>query len=210
VRWKKIAVKHLIFNIMSIIIRACIEDGTIPDYICNPCEAGENGRVRGAAYIDKSLKAAITEANIASETWWAQHIESGKIKIIPNTRGTFDGGTKKTVTGFGDDKEKIIGKTFAAVVNDINHTGNEGFYEALENNYKDYIFAFRTKNELRVATDVMTGLEVKDAVEEDTDTTVVWQANITWDQNAPKMLVPVYLLTDAVKKLFTACVEIDE
>ena len=195
---------------MSIIYKTCTVDGTLPDYICDPCGGSENGRLRGAAYIHKNLKASITNANVASKSWWEEQIEADLIKVIPNTRGTFDGGTKKTVTGFGDDKEKIIGKTFTAVVNDINHTGNEGFYEALENNYKDYFFAFRTGKELRIATEVMTGLEVKDAVEEDTDTTVVWQANITWDQNSPKMLVPVYPLTEDVKNLFTSCVEIDD
>jgi hypothetical protein len=210
VRWKKIAVKHLIFSIMSIIYRTCAEDGTIPDYIFDRCTDGEGAGVRGAAYIDKSLKAAITEENVASETWWKQHIKSGKIQLVPRTRGTFDGGTKKTVTGFGKEKEKVVGKTFTAVVNDLNHTENEGFYKALENNYKNYIFSFRTESELRIATDVMTGLEVKDAVEEDIDSKVLWQANITWEQAKPDLTVPVYSLTDAVDELFEAGIEVDD
>jgi hypothetical protein len=193
---------------MAIIYKTCTADGTIPAYMCDPCGSTEGGRVRGAAYIHKSLKADLTKANVEAKTWWVTNIEAGLIKIIPSTRGTFDGGAKKVVTGFGDEKEKVIGKTFTAVVNDKNHTGNAPFYEGLENNYKDYIFAFRSEKELRVATDVMLGLEVKDPIEEDTDTTVSWQANVTWTQNAPKMLVPVYTLTDDVKGLFTDCIEV--
>jgi hypothetical protein len=193
---------------MAIIYKTCTADGTIPAYNCDPCGSTEGGRVRGAAYIHKSLKSSLNETNIADKTWWEDNIESGMIKIIPSTRGTFDGGAKKVVTGFGDEKEKVVGKTFTAVVNDKNHSGNAPFYEALENNYNDYIFAFRSEKEIRIAADVMSGLEVKDPIEEDTDTTVSWQANVTWTQNAPKMLVPVYPLSDGVKELFTDCIEV--
>jgi hypothetical protein len=193
---------------MSIIYKTCTQDGIIPDYICDPCEVPEKGRVRGAAYIHKSMKSTITKENVESFTWWENGIESGMIMIIPSTRGTFDGGAKITVTGFGDEKEKITGKTFTAVINDKNHTGNVDFYESLENNYKDYILAFRTEKELRIATDVLTGLEVKDNVEEDTDSAVLWQATVTWNQSKPKMIVPVYQLTEKVKELFTSCIEV--
>lgn len=192
---------------MSIIYKTCTEDGNIPDYICDPCGSTEGGRVRGAAYIHKSLKSTITKTNVESFEWWENGIESGLIKVIPSTRGTFDGGAKQTVTGFGDEQEKITKKTFTAVINDANHAGNESFYGALENNYKDYIFAFRTEKELRIATDVLTGMEVKDNVEEDTNSAVLWQSTITWDQSKPKMIVPIYELTDEVKELFTSCVE---
>ena len=194
---------------MAIIYKTCAQDGTIPDYVCDPCDKTEDGRVRGAAYIHKSLKDTILKTNVESFNWWENGIESGMIKVIPSTRGTFDGGAKQTVTGFGDEQDKVTKKTFTAVVNDKNHAGNELFYEALENNFKDYILAFRTKNELRIATDVMTGMEVKDAVEEDTTSIVVWQATITWDQSVPKTIVPIYTLTDEVKELFTNCVDTD-
>jgi hypothetical protein len=194
---------------MAIIYRTCTQDGTIPDYICDPCGTTEGGRLRGVAYIHKSMKDTITKQNVESLLWWENGIESGMIIIVPSTRGTFDGGAKVTVTGFGDEKEKITKKTFTAVINDSNHTGNEAFYEALENNYKDYILAFRTEKELRVATDVLTGLEAKDNVEEDTNTSVLWQATVTWDQSKPKMIVPIYVLTDEVKQLFTSCLQVE-
>ena len=194
---------------MAIIYKTCTQDGTIPDYVCDPCGATEGGRVRGAAYIHKSLKSTITEQNVESLPWWENGIESGMIKIIPSTRGTYDGGVKQTVTGFGDEQEKVTKKTHTAVINDANHAGNEQFYEALENNFKDYVFGFRTEKELRIGTEVLTGMEVKDNVEEDTNSAVLWQATITWDQSKPKMIVPIYKLTDEVKELFTSCVEVE-
>ena len=194
---------------MAIIYKTCTLDGTIPDYVCDPCGATEGGRVRGAAYIHKSLKDTIIKTNVESLDWWENGIESGMIKVIPSTRGTFDGGAKQTVTGFGDEQDKVTKKTFTSVINDANHAGNEEFYEALENNYKDYIMAFRTEKELRIATDVMTGMEVKDPVEEDTSSVVLWQSTITWDQNVPKTIVPIYTLTDEVKDLFSNCIDVD-
>jgi len=193
---------------MAIIYKICATDETFPDYICDPCGEPEKGRVRGVAYIHKDLKSTIDKTNVESRAWWENGIESELIKIVPSTRGTFDGGTKQTVAGFGDEKEKIVGKTFVAVINDQNHTGNELFYQALENNFKDYIFAFRTGSELRIANDVILGLEVKDNVEEDTESDVFWQATVTWEQNRPKMIVPIYDLSDDVKSLFTNCLTI--
>jgi hypothetical protein len=175
--------------------------------MCDGCGETEGGRVRGAVYYHRSLKSALTAANLLSVEWWETQIEAGKVKVIPSTRGTFDGGTKNTVTGFGDDAEKITGKTYTAVVNDRNYAGNVAFYEALENNYKDYIFGFTTENLLHNATDVMTGLEVKNAVEEDVNSAVLWQANVTWIQKVPNQAVKIYQLTGEIKDLFRKCID---
>jgi hypothetical protein len=193
---------------MAIVFKTCTQNGIVPDYVCDPCAKSEGGRVRGAVYFHKSLKADLIKANLESKTWWETQIQAGTVIIVPTTRGTFDGGAKVTVTGFGDSKEKVKGKNFTVVVNDQNHAANEAFYNALENNYKDYIFGFRTENELRVGTEVMTGFEAKDPVEEDTDSVVLWQANIVWEQFAPGTTVPIYSLTDDVKDYFTSCIEI--
>jgi hypothetical protein len=192
---------------MPINYKTCTVDGTVPAYLCDPCTGTEAGRLRGAFYMHKSILSEITDENIALKTWWETQIEAGTIILVPTTRGTFDGGTKRTVTGFGDEKEKIIGKTFTAVVTDPNHKGNAEFYEALENNYSDYYFGFRTASEIRIGTKQITGLEVKDPVEEDTDSIVPWQATVTWDQDKPEMTVPIYPLTDEVKGIFT-CYEV--
>jgi hypothetical protein len=195
---------------MALVYKTCTEGGEFPAYACDDCAGTEGGRVRGAVYFHKSLKSVLTNSNFSLISWWETQIEAGKVKVIPTTRGTYDGGTKNTVTGFGDDQEKITGKTCTAVVNDPRHAGNLAFYQALENNYRDYIFGFRTEKELRVAGDVMTGLEVKDPVEEDASSIVAWQANITWIQKAPNTLLSIHPLTDEVKELFSNCIDESE
>jgi hypothetical protein len=192
---------------MAIVYKVCGADGSIPEYLCDLCGEPEMGGLRGAAYIHKSLKAAITSANVQDIDWWSGNIQNGKIFIIPSTRGTYDGGAKNTVTGFGDEQETVTGKTFTAVVNDRHHAQKQSFYESLEANAKDYIFGFRTGSELRIAKNVIQSVEAKDNVEEGIDTNVLWNATVIWKQNKPYTTVPVYPLADEVKDLFSNCIE---
>jgi len=195
---------------MAIIIKQCLDDGMLPDYNCNPCGVSEKGRVRGACYIEKSLKNELIKENLESVSWWKQQIEAGLIKIIPTTRGTSDGGTPVAVTGYGNEAEKMTGKDFVVVVNDRNHKGNAEFYAALEVNRNRFIFGFRTGSQLRIATDKITNLSVQDPVEEDVNSDVTWNATVTWRQNVPQTTIPIYTLTDEIEELFENCIEVEQ
>jgi len=194
---------------MALVYKTCAIDDNLPEYICDPCAEGELGGVRGTAFIHKSLKEEITKTNLELISWWEQHVNAGLIIVIPTTRGTFDGGTPNTVPGFGDVAEKITSKTFTLVFNDLNHKENQPFYQFLENNFKDYIPAFRTGSELRVGTDVLASCAVADNIEEDINSNVLWTGTTTWKQKSPNTLVPVYNLTDKVKNLFSNCIDKD-
>lgn len=197
---------------MTIVYKKCAPDGEIPEYMCDPCETGELGRVRGAAYIDKSLKDLIDAEsttpgvkNIESKSWWETQILAGLIKVIPTTRGTYDGGTSNMVTGFGDRREVKSSKTHSLVFNDPNHKGNDDFYQAIEDNAENYFIAWRTDTELRVSKETLTNVDAQDAVEEDLDSIVTWQVTNTWDQKGSKKNVPIYNLGD-VKDVFN-CID---
>lgn len=169
--------------------------------MCDPCIIGEHGRVRSVAFINKSLKDDIEKdsstpgvKNIESKEWWETQIEAGLIKVIPTTRGTYDGGTANMITGFKNKKEIKSNKTHVVVFNDPNHTGNDDFYNAIENNDDNYLIAWRTETELRVGLDSLTSIDAKDAVEEDIDSIVVWNVTCTWKQTGKKKNVPIYNL----------------
>lgn len=197
---------------MAIVYKKCVADGGIPEYMCDPCVTGEHGRVRSVAFIDKSLKDTFTAEsstpgvkNIESKSWWETQILSGLIKIIPTTRGTYDGGTANMITGFGDQKERKSSKTHVLVFNDPNHTSNDEFYQAIEDNAESYFMAWRTETELRVSTELLSTVDAKDAVEEDIDSFVVWAVTCTWDQKGSKKNVPIYNLGE-VKDVFN-CID---
>ena len=188
---------------MAIVRKECIDNQPMPNYHCNECGVVEKGRLRGAFYVKKDLQDRLVN-NIDDYTVWEELIEGENLFLIPSTRGTFDGGTRVAVAGFGDDVEKMTGKDFVAVVNDPNHNvDNAKFYEALAVNYKEYIFGFRTGDQLRVATDAITILDVQDPVEDDVESVVTWNATVTWNQKVPEVIVPVYKLDPRVKALFT-------
>lgn len=196
---------------MAITYKTC-NGGTIPEYLCDPCEETEKGRIRGAALIHKSLLASMntvvspaTAKNIERKTWWETQIEAGLIKTFPKVRGTYDGGAAITGTGFGDVKEKTIGKTHTVVINDPNHKGNAEFYDAVEENATDYVIAFITGSELRAATTVLQSAVAKDEVTDDVDSEVIWSLTCVWKQSARPYNVPIYALGD-VKNVFN-CIE---
>jgi hypothetical protein len=192
---------------MGVIYKLCTGEDSLSEHVCEACGGTEKGGLSGAVYFHRDIKSALTESNLSSLSWWKTQIEAEKAVIVPTTRGTCDGGAKNTITGFGRKKEKVTGKTYTAVVNDAVHAGNLDFYQSLENGYDNYIFGFCTENELRIAGNTIRSVEVKDAVEEDIDSLVLWQATITWIQDAPETLLPVHVMTEDVKALFNGCIE---
>jgi hypothetical protein len=197
----------LIYITMAITYKTCQADGTIPAYVCDPCSEGENGRVSGVFFIKKSALVDATAANLVLLSWWETKIAAGDIIVIPSVRGTYDGGAKNTITGFGRQSERVTGKTHTVVFNDNNHAGNQPFYESLENNAKNYAMGFVTENELRLGAKALDTFEAKDPVEEDVKSKVVWNATATWIQSAPKTL-PIIDISDSVDiiNLFDNCI----
>lgn len=189
---------------MAIIYKTCTSEGGIPDYICDACADGEKGRVRSIFFVHKSLLETLKAVgvgllkNIETKTWFETQIEAGLIIVVPNTRGTYDGGAASKVTGFGDVKEKTIGKIHTVVFNDPNHKGNGEFYGSIEDNAKDYALGFRTGSELRVATSVIETFESKDAVEEDTESLVLWNGTAVWTQKGRQKSIPIYDATEVI------------
>jgi hypothetical protein len=193
---------------MALVYKNCIPTTGNPAYACDPCSDGEKGRVSGVVLFDKSIKDDLTQANLILMSWWEAQLAASTVRIIPSVRGTYDGGTNKTVTGFGRLAEKITGKEHVLVWNDKNHTTNHAFYSYLEENLKNFIPGWVTENELRIANAPLTKFEVKDPVEEDVDSIVVWQSTATWTQKNPN-IPQIFDLTehDDVKELFDNCID---
>jgi hypothetical protein len=196
---------------MAIVYKSC-GGNTIPAHLCNACTKTEKGGVRGVAYIQKILIDAVRNAetglinktNVELLTWWNTNIENGKIIIVPQTRGTFDGGSPQTGAGYGDTKEITIAKNFTLVSHDPDHKDNEEFYAALSNAPGAYHVAWRTGTELRIS-DTPVNIDVVDNTEEDVDSVVDWAATATWTQS--RKTVQVFDVTP-VKQLFN-CFEVE-
>ncbi len=169
---------------MAIIYKTCTisEDLT---HTCDPCGEQEMGNVRSIVLIDPD--AGFVSAPIVKATWEAA-IEAGTVIIVPETRGSFDGGTPKYVPGYGNLREKLIGMDYMLPFKDPNLAANAEFWEGVEKKPYWHI-AFRTATQLFLITDAEVHITAKSPVEEDVDTAVVWNCEAKWfSKTKPQIL----------------------
>lgn len=126
-------------------------------------------------------------ANPAVLTEWTAGVEAGTIIIIPETTGTFDGGAPKEGKGYGNKKTSVLGYDYTLNASDPNYIGNAPFWDAIKD-AGDYKVAFRTETQIHIS-DVVVTITPKNAVEEDVESEVVWQAEVKWFQ--PKLMKPI-------------------
>ena len=152
-------------------------DALIPDHVCDPCETIEQGRIRSVAFI----KSDFAFTDITNPVEWRTGFASGDIIIIPQTKGTFDGGAEVESPGYGDQSTRLTGYNFSAVYDDPNYKLNCGFYNALKNS-RNYLFAFRTATQVHITENVVQVIP-KNPVQDDTNSEVVWNVTVKWSGN---------------------------
>lgn len=149
-------------------------DDLIPDHICDPCEEIESGGVRSVAFIKSDF--AFTDPSNPAE--WTAGFVAGDIILIPQTKGTFDGGAEVESPGYGDQVTRLTGYNFQAQYQDPNYKQNCAFYNTLKAS-RQYKFAYRTGSQIHI---VDTAVQVipKNPVQEDKTTEVVWDVIVKW------------------------------
>lgn len=171
--------QHVQFLLMAITYPAgCDEEELV--HFCDECEDPELARVRAIAFIKQSY--VFTNPALASE--WITGIESGDIIIIPATRGSFDGGTPKLVTGYGDVAEKYASSDYSLTYFDPNYKTNRDFYNALKRSV-NYKVAYKTETLVHM-TDKVASIAPKAPVVDDVTGYVEWEVNVKWSsKNEP-------------------------
>lgn len=176
-------------------------------HVCDPCEH-ENGRVRGVALIDPSydyqtliakLKgdaAAQSQAAALFET----AIEDGKIHLISETNGTFDGGAAQTGDGYGDEENRLLGYLYTLAYKDPSYSGNKDFYERIEKEH--WIPMWRTETLLHFA-DKPASVQAIAPVEADLTSAVAWNVTNTWKSKKK----PEITTLEPLAKYFEGCWE---
>ncbi|MFQ6415315.1 hypothetical protein ACLNB1_10290, partial [Streptococcus pneumoniae] len=76
-------------------------------------------------------------------TEWRAGFISGDIILIPQTKGTFDGGAEVEAPGYGDQSTRLTGYNFQLQYQDPNYRQNCNFYNTLKNS-RAYKAAYRT------------------------------------------------------------------
>lgn len=159
---------------MAVYYPSGCDDVTIPDHVCDPCEAREKARVSSVAFIRNSF----VFSDPTNPTEWEAGIASGDIHVIPQVNGTFDGGSEVLSAGYGRQKESLTGFDFSALFKDPDYKNNGDYYNAIKNS-RDYRFAFVTSSQLHITDDAVTIIP-KNPVVDDTAGDVVWEVLVKW------------------------------
>lgn len=158
---------------MGLIYKTCVDGSFDEAYTCDPCFTAENGNVRSLVLIRKGTAIAFPLVKFD----WELQVGLGNIFIMPETRGSFDGGTPKYITGYGSVKEKKVGDDYVLSVKDPNYVNNVAFYQEAEKHL--WNIAYLSETQLNyVAQDVT--ITAKAPIEEDLETDVAWNLELKW------------------------------
>ena len=145
---------------MSIYYPGC-ETDIVADYIANCCPDKEGAGLRHC-WVQKNTFSFVDPED---PTEWETAIAAGDILIIPNVRGTYDGGNATKSEGFGDVLEEFESYEGTAQFTDRNYLNNTLGYEALmKSSIYKFGFCTQTKGFL---TDVAAGFVPKMEVVQD-------------------------------------------
>lgn len=169
-------------------------DDLVPDHICDPCEDIEQGRIRSMAFIKKTF-VFIDESN---PTEWEVGFAAGDIILIPQTKGTYDGGSEVLAPGYGDQAERFTGFNHQLQFQDPNYAQNCAFYNTLKRS-RQYKAAYRTSSKIHII-DATVQVIPKNPVQEDINSEVVWDVIVKWSH--PDSPCPY----DVPPGIFDACV----
>jgi len=97
------------------------------NYLANCCPTKEGARIRHL-FLQKTTYAFV---DIEDATEWETAIAAGNILIIPNVRGSSDGGNWTTTEGYGDTAEETESFEETITFNDKNFLNNVANYNTL-------------------------------------------------------------------------------
>jgi hypothetical protein len=165
-----------------IVYKQCSTDESALVHTCDPCLVTELGNVRSFCLIKKGTVIAVP---FTLEAWTAA-VESGDIIIIPDSRGTFDGGTPKMGAGYGNEKERKLGSDYTLAVKDPAYVENVEFWQTAEK-AGPWNIGFRSETQLHYVNSDVT-ITAKAPIAEDIESEVIWEVEAKWfSKDKPKV-----------------------
>jgi hypothetical protein len=156
----------------------CVEDG-LDSHVCQNClsTSEEHANISAGAWVHKNRYAALIAAPLLDATW-QDGIDAGEIIVLPELRGSFDGGTPKIGAGWGRNKGTYIGSDFKATINDRVYQDNWAHYRSLVGK-TNWHFAYITETQGHI-TSVPVTVAPKNPITENVDDVISWQSDVTW------------------------------
>lgn len=154
---------------------------SIPFHACDPCQDVEQARIRSVAFVNSSFIATLL-ASPSSTDVWENGIDDSLIIVIPDTNGSFDGGTPVEGPGFGSSPTKYMGSEFVLTYRDPNYVDNCDFYSAIQRS-SSYHVAYVTETQVHISENTVTILPKAPITDSLTDM-VLWEVTVKFQQFA--------------------------
>lgn len=159
---------------MSTINYAAGCDEALGTHFCDPCPEQEGARVSSVIVSDDF---DMTDPEELAE--YQAAIQAGTMRLIPDVRGSFDGGTPEYGKGYGRVSEVYKRSKFKLTFFDPNLKQNWSFYDGLKR-ARDKRIYFVTETLIWIAT-VPASWFAKPVITEETTDIIDWQVDVTWD-----------------------------
>lgn len=131
----------------------CDENILTPE--CSTCvDSYELSGIGSAAIVHASYYATLL-AGISTPSVWQTGYATGKIKIIPNIRGEFDGGTPKMGVGYGRRLNTYVGSEYKGKLFDANYIENSLFWDSVLTTSNWHV-AIVTETQVHLSKNVVT------------------------------------------------------
>lgn len=177
---------------MGIIYKDCGHGEFDTPYTCNPCPDGEGGRIRSLVLVKKGTEISIP---LDAEEWEVD-IVAGNIIILPEVRGSFDGGTPRMVAGYGSKTEIKVGDDHVVNVSDPAYADNAEFWEEAERHTWNICYV---SEKVLVYVPAEVQLMAKAPIDEDLNAVVDWDIELRWFSRVKPLVAGDYA---DVKKFF--------
>jgi hypothetical protein len=151
--------------------------GETPDYVLQECGT-ESAGIIAVAYLDNSLDP--TKTNLEDASWWTtnQATSPNVVWVVKKTRGSFDGASAVTQTGFGRENVRTTG---AEATLTFEHEGleeNRDFVQSI-NERSDLNFVFITSGLKGFFVDGIDNYGTP-IVDQDTKQIAFWRHTVQW------------------------------
>lgn len=163
---------------MSTIFYPASCEADVVAHVCNPCDEKEQGRVGSLAAIHKTYYAALA-ADPENDVVWKTGIETGKILIIPDVRGSMSSQANYK-TGYGRTPEAYTGRTFTLEASDPNWLNNHTTYNQLQES-RSYHLAWCTETKTQISKNPATW-KPDEPIEDDVNSEREWKLEVSFTQ----------------------------
>lgn len=166
-------------------------------FLCLECDVPENGRIGGVGFVQKGAP-LLDPTDVQG---WVDLVCNNLAIIIPNVRGTYDGGSPVEISGYGRQTTFRAGANHEVQYMHLWQCENVAFYNSFMRLSKDYEFYFVTGSKLHKGGDNLY-VNAQYPITDDPSGVIEFNVTVRWSQyNLPLCYEKPILVFDTCESL---------